>query len=267
MAFNFYNTTSLTAMGVWTPANWVTIAGGVLDPNSRANNFATDAFDKVNIYTLSIFSHKVGGLPGQSWAEFNWTNKPKVDLGSPFGPLSPPQIPQAVGVLLGSPSTAGLPIHYKPESWVVVANTAQYFLTMEGDAATAPKLRSGQPLRGIGGFGRFGYAPEVTNPISRHASFALFAHGLWARRKFDSFGAGFYYNAVSSELKQSIEQLTAGTAAVNDEKGTEIFYDFAITPAIRLTPSYQHIWNPLAADVSTKRSGADIFLARVTVVF
>ena len=28
------------------------------------------------------------------------------------------------------------------------------------------------------------------------------------------------------------------------KKGIEIFCDFALTPAIRLIPSYQHIWNP-----------------------
>jgi hypothetical protein len=47
----------------------------------------------------------------------------------------------------------------------------------------------------------------------------------------------------------------------------EIFYDFAITPAIRFIPSYQHIWNPIAAQVSKHEDGADVFLGRVTVAF
>ena len=40
-------------------------------------------------------------------------------------------------------------------------------------------------------------------------------------------------------------------------------------PAIRLIRNYQHIWNPLIADVSKNESGAgtDVFLARVTVAF
>jgi hypothetical protein len=48
---------------------------------------------------------------------------------------------------------------------------------------------------------------------------------------------------------------------------------FSITslslPAIRLIPNYQHIWNPLIADVSKNESegGADVFLARLTVAF
>jgi len=49
--------------------------------------------------------------------------------------------------------------------------------------------------------------------------------------------------------------------------GMEIFYDFAITPAIRFIPSYQHIWDPIAAQVSKHENGADVFLSRVTVAF
>ena len=66
MALYFYNTTALAAVGMWTPTKWVAIAGGVLDPNSKANNLATNAFDKVNIYAATIVSYKLGGLPGQS---------------------------------------------------------------------------------------------------------------------------------------------------------------------------------------------------------
>jgi hypothetical protein len=32
----------------------------VFDPNSEANNFATKAFDRVNIYGITIFSYKIG---------------------------------------------------------------------------------------------------------------------------------------------------------------------------------------------------------------
>jgi porin len=55
MALNFYNTTSWAGMGVWTPSKWLTASAGVYDPNSEANNFATKAFDRVNIYGLTIF--------------------------------------------------------------------------------------------------------------------------------------------------------------------------------------------------------------------
>src|SRR5207248_11684134 len=59
-------------------------------------------------------------------------------------------------------------------------------------------------------------------------------------------------------LFRSIKRLTFNTASVNDEMGIEIFYDFAITPAIRFIPSYQHIWDPIAAQVSKHENGADV---------
>ena len=267
IALNFFNTTSLAAVGVWTPTDWVTIAGGVFDPNSKADNLATHAFDRVNIYGASIFSYNVGGLPGQSWAQFNWTNKPKVDLASPFTQLSPAAIPQAVATLVGSPSTAGLPINFKSESWTTIANFSQYLFVKDDSADIAGKLKRGQPLRGIGIFGRVGYAPPETNTITRDASVALLVNGLFDSRRYDSFGAGFYYNAISNNLKNSVGQLTAGTATVKDEKGMEVFYDFALTPAIRLIPSYQHIWNPLTAEVATNQRTANVFLARLSIAF
>jgi porin len=267
MALNFYNTTALAAVGVWTPTKSVVIAGGVLDPNSKANNLATDAFDKVNIYATSIFSYKLGNLPGQSWVQFNWTNKPKIDLAKPFGRLSPEAVPQAVGVLVGSPSTEGLPINFKSNSWVTIGNFSQYLSVKEDPEAVAQKLNSGQTLRGIGVFGRVGYAPAETNPITRDVSIALLAHGLSDRRKNDSFGVGFYHNGISRPLKDNVANLTGGTSRVKNEQGVEVFYDFAITPAIKLISSYQHIWNPLSADVTRNQRGADVFLARVNLTW
>jgi hypothetical protein len=264
---NFYNPTALAALGVLTPTDWLFLGGGVLDPNTKADNLAYLAFHRVNLYLTSRFSYKVGDLPGQFSPSFNWSNKPKIDLGSPFGQLSPGAIQQAVGVLVGSPLTNGLPINFKSESWFVTANFSQYLFVEEDSVAIAQKLNSGQLLRGIGIFGRVGFAPQVSNTITRDASVALFAHGLFDGREYDSFGVGFYYNAISSDLKIDIAQLTAGTATVKDEKGIEVFYDFAITPAVRLIPSYQHIWDPLTAEVSRKQSGADVFLARLNLAW
>src|SRR5262249_39241748 len=129
------------------------------------------------------------------------------------------------------------------------------------------KLKSGQLLRGIGVFGRLARAPEVSNTISSVASVALFANGVINNRNYDSFGAGFYYDGISSDLKNTIAQLTAGRAAAKNETGTEVFYDFAVTPAVRLITTYQHIWNPLTAEVVARQSHANVFLLRLTLTF
>ncbi len=133
--------------------------------------------------------------------------------------------------------------------------------------AVAEKLGSGQSLRGIGLFGRIGYAPEETNPITRHASVAFFANGLSDHRPNDSFGLGIYHNGISQPLKRDIARLTEATATLENEQGLEVFYDVAITPAIRLIPSYQHVWNPTTAKVAKNERGADVFLLRSSVAW
>src|SRR5439155_5263439 len=65
--------------------------------------------------------------------------------------------------------------------------------------------------------------PEYVRFIVTMGSVALFAHGLCEARKYDSFGAGYYYNAISNDLKNSIKRLTFNTASANDEMGMEIF--------------------------------------------
>jgi porin len=267
MALNFYNTTSLAAIGVWTPLKWLTASAGVYDPNSQADNVAKNAFDRVNVYAIAIFSYKIGNLPGQSWAQANWTNKPKIDLTSPFRQLSPSGVPQAVGVLLGNPSAQALPINYKGESWVTIGNFSQYLFVKDHAGAVAEKLGSGQPLRGIGLFGRIGYAPEETNPITRDASVALFANGLSDHRPNDSFGLGIYHNGISQPLKNDIARLTGATSTLKNEQGVEVFYSVAITPAMRLIPSYQHIWNPMTAEVAKNERAANVFLLRLSLTF
>jgi carbohydrate-selective porin OprB len=174
---------------------------------------------------------------------------------------------QAVGALLGGSPIDGLPANFKDQSWAAIANVSQYLYVMDDATTVAEKLKRGQPLRGIGILGRAGYAPQATNPVTSYASIALIAHGLLNGREYDSFGAGFYYNRISSNLKTDIAQLTLGNASASDESGIEVFYNFAVAPAIRLIPSYQQIWHPLAARIAKGQNHTDLFLTRLTVAW
>jgi porin len=68
-------------------------------------------------------------------------------------------------------------------------------------------------------------------------------------------------------VKNSISRLTQGTSSAADEQGVELFYDFAITPAVRLVPSYQYIWNPLIAKVTQNQNHANVVLARLSIAY
>jgi len=265
---NFYTSTSWAALAVYAATPKLIFAGGVLDPNSQADNFAKNAFNGVNLYLTAVGSYEIGGLPGQFSPAFNWSNKPKVDLAQPFGLLtSPAQVTQAVGGLLGANSLNGLPTNFRSESWFAIANISQYLYVKDDPAVIGEKLKSGQPLSGVGIFARAGYAPPETNPITQDYSVGLIAHGLINVRSYDSFGVAYYYNVFSNDFKSAFTNITFGESRASNEQGLEVFYDFAITPAIRLIPSYQHIWNPLAAQVSKGTTHADVFLTRLTVAW
>lgn len=263
---NFYNPTAWAVLGVWAPTENLAFAGGVLDPNSRAQNLATNAFDRVNMYFTAVASYDIGGLPGQFSPAFNWSNQYQLDLANPFGTLTPGQIPQAIGALLGSPDTAGLPINNYNDSCFLIANASQYLYVADRPRDIPGKIKSGQPLRGVGVFGRAGWAPQRTNTITGDGSVALFARGLAESRAYDSAGIGWYMNGISPDLVNQVRTYSGGTINVKNEQGIEVFYDYAITPAVRLIPSYQHIWNPLSA-AGVGQTDADLWMMRGTIIF
>src|SRR5262249_37846350 len=89
----------------------------------------------------------------------------------PFGPLTPAQIPQAVGNLLGVAPGKGLIVNEKGQSGFAIANFSQYLFLKDDPASVAEKLRTGKVFEGIGIFGRFGSAP--TEPIRSSGTRAL----------------------------------------------------------------------------------------------
>ena len=91
---------------------------------------------------------------------------------------------------------------------------------------------------------------------------ALFGNGIWDARQRDKFGLGVFYNGVSGDLKQAIRD-TQGRS-VSNEWGMEGFYNLALTPALSLIVSYQHVWNPFLVELSASGKDANVFQARLT---
>jgi hypothetical protein len=267
MTTHFYGPVALAALAAWAPTHNLLLASGVLDPNSTADTAGKNAFRHVNIYAAAIYTGAIHGKPGQVSPEFNWSNKPKINTESPFSSVTPAQAPLAIASLLDFAAPTGIDTHYKSTSYFAFLSGSQYLWVRDAPQSVPGKMRSGQPLRGIGVYGRLGYTPPQSNIITRVASGAVFMRGLADKRPNDSFGVGYYYNNISNPLKRNISLLSAGTANAKDEKGTEMFYDFALTPAIRIIPSYQHIWNPVVAQVAKNQDHADVFLLRVTMAW
>jgi porin len=72
---------------------------------------------------------------------------------------------------------------------------------------------------------------------------------------------------MNPDLHPAQEQITRATATLKNEEGLEVSYGLAITPALRLIPSYQHTWNPMTAGVAKNERGADVLLLRLILTF
>jgi porin len=87
------------------------------------------------------------------------------------------------------------------------------------------------PTRGVGIFGRIGFADESTNPIAQFYSAGIGGRGLGSGRKNDRWGLGWYYMKTSRDLPDLLH--------LGNEQGFESFYDFAVTPAFLVTADLQ----------------------------
>jgi len=113
----------------------------------------------------------------------------------------------------------------KKGSWNIHYNFDQYLYE--------PKKGSDE---GIGVFGRFGASDGNPNFMHLFYSLGIGGKGVIPGREHDRYGFGFYYiDANNPEL----QGLLGDTKLLRDEYGFEAFYNFAITPWLRLTPDIQ----------------------------
>ena len=110
-------------------------------------------------------------------------------------------------------------------SWNIHYNFDQYLYE--------PKKGSGQ---GIGIFGRFGMSDGNPNFMQYFYSIGIGGKGIIPGRPLDQFGIGYYYLDVKSPR---FTGPLATRSFLRDEYGLEAYYNFAVTPWMRLTPNIQ----------------------------
>jgi len=146
-------------------------------------------------------------------------------------------------------------IEEKKGSWMIYYNFDQYLYE--------PKKGSGE---GLGIFGRFGVSDGNPNPMHFFFSIGVGGNGIIPGRPLDRFGIGFYYIDVKNPTFTS--DLGTTTEFLRDEYGGEIFYNFAITPWLLLTPDIQVIRPAQKETVSGKNlNTATVLGLRLQVVF
>ena len=89
--------------------------------------------------------------------------------------------------------------------------------------------------RSVGLLSEWGYADRETNPYEWICNVSLQANGLIGAREADSMGISWFYNGLSSDLKN----LLSPPLNVRDLTGVEVYYNAAITPWFHLTTDLQ----------------------------
>jgi carbohydrate-selective porin OprB len=250
-------TTSLT--GTYRPNEKLNFSLGVYDPNTDTTDISKDFFEEIYIFGQGTYNYEASGLPGQVVVGGIWSNQERLNLRdrlsiSIAGAGAPPTT---------RPGTINLTGNTKDSSGFVTANFSQYLYIKTAPERRKDIMARGEPLRGIGIFGRFGYAPPETVAITTHFSLAALVHGLVDVRPNDSFGIGAFYNKLSGDLKNGVRVFSGGDISIDDESGIEVFYNVGITPAIYLNTSYQHVWNPFTAALAGGDDSADILMVRI----
>jgi porin len=92
--------------------------------------------------------------------------------------------------------------------------------------------------RGWGPFGRAGIADPNTSPIDAFLSFGFGGSAPGRSRRNDTFGVGWYWASASPEIGTLI---TSQFGPVGDGQGIECFYNYALTPAVSITPDLQYV--------------------------
>lgn len=210
-------TVPYTALGaglIFVPTPDIQVQFTVLDAEGSATD---DGFDTVfKDGTVLALEGRIAtnffDLPGHQLLGGSWSNRNYVSLDQD------PRI-----ILNRIPGFAGMiPLESVNDSWSVYYNFDQYIWQPDGE-----------PDKGLGIFGRFGYADQDASPIEWFVSVGLGAKGIVPGREDDSFGIGYFTVGPSDEFPSFID--------IDHGEGFEIYYDIALTPWWHLTPDLQVI--------------------------
>lgn len=109
----------------------------------------------------------------------------------------------------------------------------QYISVLEDSEGPLNLRNRKADLRGWGIFGRLSWADKDTNPWKSGWNIGIGGRGIFASRPDDAFGVGYFSNKL--EKSRFLDVIGFGDTST----GAEIFYNFALTPAIQFTADAQ----------------------------
>lgn len=197
----------------------VTYGFWVYDPNSSVNKPALqDGFaDGFTIRGSVSFPVTITGHTGHQGLAVSYSTKDGNDLST----LDGSNIPDP------------------PPGTIDIKNSRYYFAYTFDQYLYQSKEN---PKEGVGLFGQFEISDGNPNKLYWMAFGGVGGTGLVPGRSMDNWGVGYYYAALSPEMKDAL----APTLTIRNEQGWEIFYNFTVTPWLVLGADLQIIAPGLA---------------------
>ncbi len=232
------------ATALYLPSHDITVAGMVLDPNGTImDDSLNNAFsDGVMALLSGDLKIKPFGLPGHQNVTLAWSNKERPSLIQ-----DPSNIARSLLTarypLLGNPGPALVeilekqapalliptqPMNMENETWAAVYSFEQYLWQPEGESK-----------RGLGTHFSFGLSDGKANPVKYSYSLGLVGKGIVPGRPYDEFGIGWALTEFSDNFVPYMRDTF--NLGLNRESAVEVYYNFAVTPWLSISPSYQYI--------------------------
>jgi len=214
-----------------------------MDPNGTIkNNDLGDAFDDgVTALVSADLKVKPGGLPGHHKLDLTWSSKDRTSLiqdpanvariflesrypllGDPGPILS--EIFEKLGI---SPNAD--PLNMEDDTWTATYSFEQFVWQPAGD-----------PKRGVGLFFSASVSDGNPNPVKSSYSLGLVGKGVVPNRPGDDFGIGWARTEFSDVFLRDLRALPVNLG-LDHEAVVEMYYNAAVTPWLRVSPSLQII--------------------------
>jgi porin len=207
----------------WAPSKEHNVAVLAVQNDGDGSTSGFDNFNGATSYGVQYaYSPTIAGhLPGNYSVIAAYSTKDAVDFNVDSRDL--------IGSIIGT-----VPVSRKTHNDCFMGNIGQYLWTRDADEtpSDAPS-RKGQPPVGVGLFLRAGWEPKDRNVIDQFYSFGLGGYGGLPGRDRDQWGLGWAGSHISSDLRTDLVVL--GRRANELENAFEVFYNFAVTPAMHVS--------------------------------
>ncbi len=141
----------------------------------------------------------------------------------------------------------------KNDTWSLYFNGWNYFYLMEEAKAPLNITQGNQNLKGLGVFWKLQFSDKTTNPLYFYASAGIGGKGLIPSRGNDTFGIGYFYNKMNTNLVNI-------TGITNAKQGAEAYYNIAFTNSITLKLDAQILDTPTTNNHNTVVIGAQFIV-------